>query len=409
VSPSITIDHVTLRGDAIGRLDELEVSVPGLFDAEVARVEIVHTSKHKKAASARVLELLAPHPARRIAPCPRHEARAGLCGGCALMELDEPAQLDVKKRMLAALGLSVDRVVSASPPLGYRMSSKRVAFRAKNGALALGSWAKNSHVGADMEGCLVEHPRIREAASELVRAANAAGIDAYDEANDRGDLRYVWLKTDGDRVTVTLVTAREESRATTLASRLTIPSGVAHSVQSARTNVMRGTEPRVLSGSLAIDALGFAQPNRALIDRAYEEILDGETGDLALDLYAGAGAITTRLRTKFARVTPCERYPESAAALGVAPMDVDVFLDTQLERPDLIVANPPRKGLGESVCAKIAALHPPRLAIMSCGPEGLVRDLAALERAGYRCASLTAYDSLPQTPHVEIVAKLAPR
>ena len=98
-------------------------------------------------------------------------------------------------------------------------------------------------------------------------------------------------------------------------------------------------------------ALGFAQPNRTLIERAYADLVGGEAGALAFDLYAGAGAITALLRENFARVVPCERYPESAAALGVAPMDVAEFLDTTRERPDVIVANPPRKGFGADVCA----------------------------------------------------------
>ena len=76
------------------------------------------------------------------------------------------------------------------------------------------------------------------------------------------------------------------------------------------------------------------------------------------------------------------------------------------EWPDLVVANPPRKGLGADVAELLASHAPPRLAIMSCGPEALARDLAVLEASGYRRVSLTAYDALPQTPHVELVAKL---
>ncbi|HJK89978.1 MAG TPA: hypothetical protein RMH26_04500, partial [Polyangiaceae bacterium LLY-WYZ-15_(1-7)] len=74
--------------------------------------------------------------------------------------------------------------------------------------------------------------------------------------------------------------------------------------------------------------------------------------------------------------------------------------------PELVLANPPRKGLGPKVTAQLAALGAPRVQIMSCGPKGLRRDLDALEAAGYRLAALHAWDTLPQTPHVELVAKL---
>jgi 23S rRNA (uracil1939-C5)-methyltransferase len=70
-----------------------------------------------------------------------------------------------------------------------------------------------------------------------------------------------------------------------------------------------------------------------------------------------------------------------------------------------VVANPPRKGLGASVTEELLRLQPARIHVMACGPAGLARDIAALGPA-YRLESLHAYDTLPQTPHVELIAKL---
>ncbi|HJL16574.1 MAG TPA: hypothetical protein RMH99_13005, partial [Sandaracinaceae bacterium LLY-WYZ-13_1] len=348
-------------------------------------------------------------------PCPRHEAREDRCGGCPLMALEEPAQRAQKRAMLAALGLEVDDVV-AGPALGYRASSKRVAF-ARGGRLHLGSWARGSHEGADMTGCLVDHPRITAAADELAEAANALGVAPYDERRGDGDLRYAWLKTDGERVLLTLITSSTRSLAPRLAERLRRPDGVAWSVQPSTGNAIRGGAPAVLRGpaELTVEGrrvgpLGFSQPHPAMIARAYRDLCTGPDGRplrgaRAWDLYAGSGAITARLRETFAAVEPCERYPESAAALGVAPRSVDAFLDARPAPPDLVVANPPRKGLGR-VAARLAAVAAPRLHLMSCGPEGLARDLRALREGGWALEDLRAYDTLPQTPHVELVAKL---
>jgi len=276
-----------------------------------------------------------------------------------------------------------------------------------------------------MAGCLVDHPLITLAADEIAREASAAGIEPFDEARGEGDLRYVWLKTDGERVLTTLITAGDESEsARFLPERLRHSDGVAWSVQSGRGNAIRGSTPRIVRGPASLSVtmagvgveagpLGFLQPSPLVIERAYRDLVsDGSgaplSGRLAFDLYAGAGVTTALLRASFAEVVPCESYPESAKALGVEAMDVERFLAARREPPDAIIANPPRKGLGPAVCDALLRIGAPRVHVMSCGPEGLARDLARLEGT-YELVSLTAYDALPQTPHVELVARLARR
>jgi 23S rRNA (uracil1939-C5)-methyltransferase len=381
----IAVDHISLRGEGVARAGDLELRVVGLFDGERAEVEIVHRSKQSAHALADLRMLTSPHPARRAAPCPRHESSRGRCSGCPLMELGEGAQRSAKTRMLSALGLEVAEIVHVGPELGYRYSCKRVAA-GERGRLALGSWARASHEFADMSACLVDHPKIAAAADELAREASALGIEAYDEKRGEGDLRYVWLKTNGSQVLLTLVTAHEASRAAELLpDRLKLPSSIAWSVQSARSNVIRGSAPRILRGEGEIEIeiagerrrigpLGFLQPNPALIERAYLDLVGGDGGALAWDLYAGAGITTALLRRAYARVVPCESYPESARELGVEPEEVASFLAARKsERPDRIVANPPRKGFGEPVSALLAEIGAPRLSIMSCGPESRAR------------------------------------
>ncbi|MBC7171016.1 MAG: class I SAM-dependent RNA methyltransferase, partial [Polyangiaceae bacterium] len=78
-----------------------------------------------------------------------------------------------------------------------------------------------------------------------------------------------------------------------------------------------------------------------------------------------------------------------------------------LRAPDLVVANPPRRGLGAEVTTLLRELAAPRVHIMACGPDGLAADLAALTAGGlYRLERLEAFQTLPQTPHVELVAWL---
>lgn len=397
--------HLTLRGDAVGDADGTEVHVPGLFVGERARIEIVHRSRQHPLARGRLIELLEPHPARRAAPCPHHQA----CGGCPLMELEEPAQRAQKRVLLEALGIEVDEVIAGDAALGYRRSSKRVAFN-QDGALHLGSWARGTHDGASMRTCRVDHPKIVAAFAELEDRARTLGVTAYDETSTEGALRYAWAKTDGARVLLTIVFAGRDRAVDALADLRA--DGVAFAFQDARTNAIRGSSATIVRGiehleieGARIGPLAFMQPNPALVERAYDDLCSGELGaplggSLAWDLYAGGGSTTRRLERTFERVETTETDPEHTAA----PISTEAFLAAAAGTPDLVVANPPRRGLGEEVCAQLARAGVPRIHLMSCGPEGLVRDLSRLP--GYRLASLRAYDTLPQTPHVELVAKL---
>ena len=157
---------------------------------------------------------------------------------------------------------------------------------------------------------------------------------------------------------------------------------------------------------IEVGPLGFLQPNPRVAALAYAELVGEGTGDLAFDLYAGAGVTTRMLRRRFREVRACESFPESAAALGITPATAEAFLAGQIERADLVVANPPRAGMGEAVCRLLTRMAPPAFRIMSCHPRSLVRDLAILERSGFERRRTAAFDTLPQTMHVELVVSL---
>ncbi len=423
------------EGEGLAVHEGVTVHVPRAFPGERVQVRIAHVSRQHPRAHAELRVLLEPHPERRSSPCVHHFDPGGkpgtkfgavACTGCALLSLAVPAQRALKQELLNnQFGLAVDRVVAAPEEFGYRWSSKRVVG-GKPGALVLGSYMQGSHTLAPMHACRVDHPEIVLAAEELRRVADSLAIEPYDERSGSGDLRYAWFKTDGQQLLLTLVTAREDSRAASeLPERLRRPIGIAWSLQPGPGNNLRGQPPVILRGAaelnftladtpLTVGPLGFLQPNPTVAALAYHDLVAGPsgeeppTGELAFDLYAGPGVTTQLLRQHFSEVRACEAYPESAAQLGLPPERAEDFLERQQatgEPPSLVIANPPREGLGPRVCAALLQLAPQRLHIMSCGPAGLARDLAALA-SGYRMLGLRAYDTLPQTPHVELVAWL---
>ncbi len=386
--------------------------IAGAFPGERVVARVDHVGKH--ATFATTLEVKRGRVGRRLPPCPRHvDAKDGRCTGCALMALEEVDQRALLREMLLAqYRLEVGELAAAPKSLGYRWSAKRIAFGGP-GNLRLGSFMRGTNRPADMEGCLVDHPLIAAAADELAEAARDLGIAAHDEERKRLGLRAVWLRTNAREVLATLVTSEaNEDELRRLSPRLTLCDGLTVCFHREGGNALRGADAMLIRGLEALDVhgtqigpLGFLQPNPEVAEQMYDELVDGIEGGRVLDLYAGSGATTRRLGALAGEVLPCESHPEAARSLGVEAETAEAFLARQTDAPDAVVANPPRKGLGTLVTRELLRLLPARIQVMACGPAGLAQDIAALA-GGYRLESLRAYDSLPQTPHVELIAKL---
>jgi 23S rRNA (uracil1939-C5)-methyltransferase len=422
---SIRATGMDRRGDGIAMLDSgQEIHVPGLLADELAIVTIEHISRQTPVAHGRLYQIREPNSGRRRPPC-RHQGR---CNGCPLMIATVALQARLKRERLGRIfSIAVpDLVCQPGGEFGYRWSSKRVVG-GERARIRLGSYGRGSHHVADMGACLVDHPDILRSVQEIERAAAKLGIEPYDEKQTTGDLRYVWLKTDGaGQVLVTLITAAETSRVQELAQVLEIPTGVAQSTQADSGNVIRGSNLTQLTGASAlslelcgqqvqIGPLGFLQPNPKVAALAYQQLVGDSRGALAFDLYAGAGITTALLGEHYERVVPCDADEESAQGLAMPPRDSEHLLASVLDDPDaqvpeLIVANPPRAGLGEGVCTQLNRLAserggPQRLRIMSCHPAAMARDLKRLtgKDGAFKLVGIRAYDTLPNTAHVELV------
>jgi len=420
----VEITSLSLEGEGLGTYEDREMRVHGAFPGERVRVRVEHVSKQHPRADARRLEVLTPTTHKRPSPCPDDVTNGGRCTGCALSTIDVEAQQTAKSAMLVER-FGLDAVLSSTgPEWGYRASSKRIAFR-HGPRLGLGSYVRDTHRAASMRHCRVEHPRIAAVARQIEDLATELAIPPYDERTKTGTLRAVWLRTDGEHVLVTLVVVREDPTLFALSARLEGVSGVVRAIARAEGNDLRGASLTVLRGhdslrirmneeTTNVSALSFFQPNPDVAAQAYDELVRASEGlenaGLALDLYAGAGITTKMLAKRFAEVVPVESFPEAARALGIEPSGVAETLAKRLEanapKPVFVVANPPRAGLGDAVCRSLIALAPERIAIMSCHPGSLSRDLALLEAGGYTRTSVRWFDTLPNTPHVEVVVRL---
>ncbi len=165
-----------------------------------------------------------------------------------------------------------------------------------------------------------------------------------------------------------------------------------------------------------VDHGSFFQVNRWLVDALVGRVTSGHSGKLAWDLYAGVGLFARKLAARFDRVVAVESASTSLSALkqnlgGTATeavrSDTLGFLRRQKDqRPDLIVVDPPRAGLGAETTAELARIAPPGIVYVSCDPATLARDLRTLTASGYVIQCIALADLFPQTFHLETVVEL---
>ncbi|HJX54924.1 MAG TPA: 23S rRNA (uracil(1939)-C(5))-methyltransferase RlmD, partial [Polyangia bacterium] len=333
--------------------------------------------------------------------------------------------------------------VPSPRPCGYRGNAKYVFGHDRDGRLVLGAYAPRSHEIVDMSGCPIGEPALAEVAAALLTLLAQHAVAPFDEVRRTGLLRYVVLRANAEgKVLVALVTGREgwpeaASLARELAATCPAVLGVVHNINSATGNAIFGEQEHLLFGSATIeDTIGparvrlgprsFSQANRLVAGRAYHDIVAAAAGlgsiDRAVDAYAGAGGIALSLAPLAREVVAIEENPAACATAqaflaergsddpGARIRFVTGDVADHLARvgaADLVVLNPPRKGCAPATIAAVAQLHPRLVAYLSCNPASLARDLAALARLGLRTVSITPYDMLPHTPHVEALALLA--
>jgi 23S rRNA (uracil1939-C5)-methyltransferase len=182
--------------------------------------------------------------------------------------------------------------------------------------------------------------------------------------------------------------------------------------------------------SYRVSAGSFFQTNRHLTGELIKIVTAGQSGKLALDLYAGAGLFSTALACDFHHVVSVESSQTSSVDLAynqppngeTVQATTEQYLartmkntknvgrtgrDTAIpNKPDLVVVDPPRSGLGEGVARSLANLGAPRIIYVSCDPSTLARDLVPLLASGYRVEQVHLVDLFPQTFHLESVVHL---
>ena len=408
------------------------------------------------------LPLRAAPVAGHVAPrCPHF----GPCGGCQLQNLPYPAQLAQKQHFL--LGLLADLPLPlpllqthTADPWQYR---NRIRLRLEPDATSPliflpGYNRAQTNDFLPISTCPISAPILLHAAQTLTSLsssdpnaalwlASTAQLEVFTTPDQSSLQLQLFLR---HRPRISDLAGSLASLFHTLQGRLPQLVGIgAEALTPSRANSSTARPDRTLArlpaltagrtglvypvplSSASAEAAGlwvsrpsFFQINRHLLpDLLHTALAAADLPmaprrlDLAWDLFAGVGLFARALAPSFNRVVAVETAPSAVADLRAARVpNIELVDATVLEflrqssisrdRPDLVLLDPPRAGLGLEGASLLCRLRPPRVVYVSCDPTTLARDLRAMLSSRYILAELHMVDMFPQTAHLETVAVL---
>ena len=405
------------------------IFVPLTLPGELVECEI--TEDRRSFANARLTGILEATDARRLPPC----AYFPTCGGCHYQHASYAEQLTMKRTILAetlthgGVPVAEDFIgVIRGEPLGYR---NRIRLHIRFGDSALCYREAGSHRDVVVDHCPIAAPLLQSVIKLFPEIAANTGLESglFDEielfTNAKEDALLVSLWTthgaNASRAFPVLCDALEEAAPQLRGALLfQVETQKGQGRQQATWGDAKLTY-KVGGNSYRVGAGSFFQVNRFVLPELLAHVVSGEQGKAAWDLYAGAGLFSAALAKSFEHVTAVEAAASSVRDLRhnllgkthrvVASTTVDFLkgqgVDLRNRRPDLVVVDPPRAGLGKDVVTLLSQIGPPHLTYISCDPATLARDLQWALHSGYHLETITLVDLFPQTFHLEAVARLS--
>ena len=421
--------QITLRCSRLG--SELEgvcshegmaVFVPGVLPEEEADTLIVKVQP--RYAFGKLLSIRTPSPDRAEPLCPVYDK----CGGCSGQHMTYEATLRAKRAQvvdcltrIGGLDISADdvpHVIGADDPWHCR-NKTAIPVGGTADAPELGFYRRRSHAIVPIDDCPVSMPGLSGVLSAVRTWMKQQRVQPYNELTGKGLLRHVVMRTTRSaQLMVTLVATRDkmpnpDNLIQLLKEQVPGFCSLHLSVNSARNNVILGNNSRKLYGEDAvfetllgltfeIPPLSFFQVNPVQTEKLYQTAIDFaqlSAGDTVVDAYAGAGTISLCMAGKCSRVIGIEIVPQAidgarrnAARNGVENAEFHVAAVEDLLpklvadglRPDVIVLDPPRKGVEPAVIDAVVKAKPRRVVYVSCHVPTQARDLKLLSEGGYR-------------------------
>ena len=431
------------EGEGIAKIEGFTIFIPNAIKGEKIRILIVKVlSSH---AFGKIIEIIEKSEHRIEEDCTTYKR----CGGCNLRHIDYEETLNMKQRAVQNLvNKSLKNKVEVKPtwrmgnPYHYRNKLQYPIGIDKSGNAIVGVFANRTHEIIPVENCLIQESQANKIAKYLTELINKYKISVYNETTQKGLVRHIVIKTGFRSREVMLIIVingdklpYEKEIANQLQEKYEEIKSVVININKKNTNVILGEKNVNILGDgyikdylgeycFKISPLSFYQVNPVQAEALYNIAIENVNitpDDVVFDLYCGIGTISL-FAAKYAKKVygieiveqAIEDAKENAKMNNIQNTefiagDAEVLLTDLIENkkiiPDVVIVDPPRRGLDNITINNILKIHPKRVAYVSCNPATLVRDLSLLEEK-YEIKMIQPVDMFPFTSHVECVAVL---
>lgn len=431
------------QGEGIAKIEGFTIFIPNAIKGEKVKILIVKVlASH---AFGKILEIIQASENRIESDCTTYKR----CGGCSLRHIKYEETLKMKQNSVQSLvnktlktKIEVEETLRMETPYHYRNKAQYPIGIDKNGKPVIGVFANRTHEIIPIHKCYIQNEETEKLAKFVFDFIVRNHISIYDEKKGKGLIRHIVTKIGiktNEIMCIIVINGtnipNEEKLVEVITKNFENVKTIVKNINTKNTNVILGKENINLYGDgyitdrlgdfiFKISPLSFYQVNPIQAEKLYKIGVEGAgitKNDTVFDLYCGIGTISLFMAKYAKKVYGIEIIEEAIEAAKENAMinhidntefiagDVEYVLDDLMNKkkiiPDIVMVDPPRKGLDNKSLENILKIRPLKLVYISCNPATLVRDLAKLEDL-YDVNSIKPVDMFPFTSHVECCSVL---
>lgn len=431
------------EGEGIAKINGFTIFIPNCIKGEKVKILIVKVLKSH--AFGKIIEILKKSPNRVETDCTTYKR----CGGCDLRHIKYEETLKMKQNAVQSLvnktlksKVEVQSTLGMENPYNYRNKAQYPVGINKEGKPVIGVFANRTHEIIPIKECFIQNKNSQKLAKFILDFIIQNNISIYEEKTGKGLIRHIVTKIGiktNEIMCIIVINGNNIPKEKELVSKITekFPEvkTIVKNINMKNTNVIMGKENINLYGDGYIkDKLGeftfkisphsFYQVNPIQAEKLYNLAIENaeiSKNDIVFDLYCGIGTISLFIAKYAKKVFGIEIVEEAVEdAKENAKMnkventefiagDVEIILDKLINQykiiPDIIMVDPPRKGLDNRSIENILKIAPKKVIYISCNPASLVRDLRKLEEK-YEIDRMKPIDMFPFSKHCEVATTL---
>lgn len=431
------------NGEGIAKIDGFTIFIPNAIKGEKVKILILKVlTSH---AFGKITEIIEKSKHRKESDCTTYKR----CGGCSLRHIDYEQTLKMKQNAVQSLvnktlknKIQVQETLGMEKPQNYRNKAQYPVGINRDGKPVMGVFANRTHEIIPINECFIQDKQAEKVAKFIFDFIVKNKISIYDEDTRKGLVRHIVTKIGKKTNEIMCVIVingskmpKEKELVEAVISNFKNVKTIVKNINMKNTNVILGKENINLYGegyitdilgeyTFKISPLSFYQVNPVQAEKLYNIGVDGANitkNDVVFDLYCGIGTISLFMAKYAKKVYGIEIVEEAIeAAKENAKVneventefiagDVEEILDDLINKksivPDIVMVDPPRKGLDNKSVDNILKIKPKRLVYISCNPATLVRDLAKLEEI-FEIDFIKPVDMFPFTNGIECCSVL---